>query len=319
MQKNKNGFTLAELLVVVAIIAVLVAVSIPIFTSQLEKSREATDLANVRSAYAQVMSAAIVEDTNSPLYHKGRYQLIVPLKQTKNGWDMDKDKLVVGGIKYSDENWLNKDPRAKGRCKVYYSDSEGMAFLNWAGEDHINTESARDFLTQEILKEIVGDDYKYSVINSNETYEQGGGTKRFIDYAREHGFDLEDYGAATWQIYVKEKGAGSSDPILSHPAIYWSTVELTGDLVGKGIPVMGYRDGKYDVYFANVVTNNKGSKNQYYTIPNDFANITEKGGTATFQFDNYKDAKSAYDKIFEVYENKHTLTYEDMKSQGLTG
>ena len=51
MGKNKKGFTLAELLIVVAIIAVLVAISIPVFTSQLETSREATDLANVRSAY----------------------------------------------------------------------------------------------------------------------------------------------------------------------------------------------------------------------------------------------------------------------------
>ena len=38
--------------------AVLVAISIPIFTSQLEKSREATDLANIRAAYAEVMTAA---------------------------------------------------------------------------------------------------------------------------------------------------------------------------------------------------------------------------------------------------------------------
>ena len=49
---NKKGFTLAELLVVVAIIAVLVAIAIPIFTSQLEKAREATDAANLRAAYA---------------------------------------------------------------------------------------------------------------------------------------------------------------------------------------------------------------------------------------------------------------------------
>ena len=49
---KKKGFTLAELLVVVAIIGVLVAVSIPIFSKQLEKSRIATDQANVRSAKA---------------------------------------------------------------------------------------------------------------------------------------------------------------------------------------------------------------------------------------------------------------------------
>lgn len=51
-RSSETGFTMAELLVVVAIIAVLVAIAIPVFTTQLEKSREATDLANTRSAYA---------------------------------------------------------------------------------------------------------------------------------------------------------------------------------------------------------------------------------------------------------------------------
>ncbi len=48
---QSRGFTLGELLIVVAIIAVLVAVSIPVFQSQLEKSRKAVDLANERAAY----------------------------------------------------------------------------------------------------------------------------------------------------------------------------------------------------------------------------------------------------------------------------
>ena len=56
MKKNRKGFTLAELLIVVAIIAVLVAIAIPVFTNQLEKSREATDTANVRSAYATLVA-----------------------------------------------------------------------------------------------------------------------------------------------------------------------------------------------------------------------------------------------------------------------
>lgn len=45
----KKGFTLAELLIVVAIIAVLVAIAIPVFSNQLEKSRRAVDMHTARS------------------------------------------------------------------------------------------------------------------------------------------------------------------------------------------------------------------------------------------------------------------------------
>ena len=55
MRKNK-GFTLAELLIVVAIISVLVAISIPIFSSQLHKAKVATDWANLRSFYAEIQA-----------------------------------------------------------------------------------------------------------------------------------------------------------------------------------------------------------------------------------------------------------------------
>ncbi len=58
---NKKGFTLAELLIVVAIIAVLVAISIPIFAAQLEKAREAVDEANIRDAYAVCVASALSE------------------------------------------------------------------------------------------------------------------------------------------------------------------------------------------------------------------------------------------------------------------
>lgn len=63
MKNNKKGFTLAELLIVVAIIAVLVAIAIPVFTTQLEKAREATDAANLRAAYAEISAKILSEDT----------------------------------------------------------------------------------------------------------------------------------------------------------------------------------------------------------------------------------------------------------------
>lgn len=59
---NKKGFTLAELLVVVAIIGVLVAISIPIFSAQLEKSRDAVSIANIRAAYAEAASTYLTSN-----------------------------------------------------------------------------------------------------------------------------------------------------------------------------------------------------------------------------------------------------------------
>ena len=62
--RNKKGFTLMELLIVVAIIAILVAVSIPVFTSQLEKAREETDIANMRAAKGVAVSTYLAGDTS---------------------------------------------------------------------------------------------------------------------------------------------------------------------------------------------------------------------------------------------------------------
>lgn len=61
--RNRKGFTLAELLIVVAIIGVLVAISIPIFTSQLTKARRATNQANARAAYAAAAAAYLTDDS----------------------------------------------------------------------------------------------------------------------------------------------------------------------------------------------------------------------------------------------------------------
>jgi len=103
---NKKGFTLAELLIVVAIIAVLVAISIPIFTSQLEKSRDATDEANVRSAIAEVTAAVLSDDKKSSgngdvKYENGTYTMTVKATGQKAGWSGAADentKIKIGGI-----------------------------------------------------------------------------------------------------------------------------------------------------------------------------------------------------------------------------
>ena len=163
--KSVKGFTLAELLIVVAIIAVLVAIGIPIFTSQLEKSREAVDLSDVRSAYAEVMMAAITGDTtayytkdaNQTIYktsaetfngytgEAGAYSITVtPLKQKQPGWQTA-EPITIGGVssKAGVPYW-NGQPGLDGYCIVTYhppvgSNVEYVSFYWSGGNDSSNS------------------------------------------------------------------------------------------------------------------------------------------------------------------------------------
>ena len=71
---NKKGFTLMEMLIVVAIIAVLVAIAIPTFASQLNKARVSVDEANIRSGYADVMLKILTAEKDSDI--KDTYYLL---------------------------------------------------------------------------------------------------------------------------------------------------------------------------------------------------------------------------------------------------
>ena len=66
LKKNEKGFTLMEMLIVVAIIAVLVAIAIPTFNSSLNKAKVATDQANIRSGYASAMVQVLAGDMAEP-------------------------------------------------------------------------------------------------------------------------------------------------------------------------------------------------------------------------------------------------------------
>ena len=98
---NKKGFTLAELLVVVAIIGVLVAVSIPIFTSQLRKAKVATDQANARAGKAAAVAAALEAQTEggSTYYYNAATGVAVKDNQTGiKGYGKTSDAKASDGI-----------------------------------------------------------------------------------------------------------------------------------------------------------------------------------------------------------------------------
>ena len=81
MQKRRRqGFTLMEILIVVAIIAVLIAVAIPTFNASLHKAREAADLANARAYFAYLQEDFLATGEYQPqfdaIYEENLYDTI---------------------------------------------------------------------------------------------------------------------------------------------------------------------------------------------------------------------------------------------------
>ena len=104
MKKNNKGFTLMEMLIVVAIIGVLVAIAIPTVTANLQKSKQAADEANVRAAYSEASAKYLLNQTSTtvetPVMQTGcAGHEVGGFKFTENGAAKTADDDFVGWTK----------------------------------------------------------------------------------------------------------------------------------------------------------------------------------------------------------------------------
>jgi len=111
--KNKKGFTLMEMLIVIAIMVVLMAIALPAFGSQLNGAKETTDKANLRTAKSVAQTMLVTGDSalvDGTTYYFDIDDCVFKTTNTADYGESDANKAkVIGGEYDKDAGTFNVD------------------------------------------------------------------------------------------------------------------------------------------------------------------------------------------------------------------
>ena len=287
-----------EMLIVVAIIAVLIAVAIPVFASQLEKTREATDLANVRSAYAQVSAEVLLGDPE--------VTVTVDLKQKQTDWQ-SLDPVNIGGIVHyknqGDTNNWKGVAAPNGTCVVSYSEDYGI-ILTWSG-DAGSTTPAYPFNTSvtNFFSPLYDTDFwKNGSVQTNTNFEFDSRCPN-SDYVPAISAEIEKLNNSllqqpdcTWAFLGSGKKRDEAKRYL-----FWTSLNTDKVGAGKSIPVIIQTgSGKY---YVSETTTGKRTKNgkSYVAVsesltPNQYEQTLQNGKE-------YSSLQEAYDAYLNALDD----------------
>lgn len=286
--KGKKGFTLVELIIAITIVGILAAVIVPSLLGYIEQSHETIDIVNVRSAYLEVRTASMVDNTSS-------VSKTVRLEQKRDDWQ-SVDPVAIAGIKHykreGDTDHWKGVPTANGECEITYTPSAGIVFY-WKGKNETSTVTGVDF--NENLHSALNNTSILSDLNTNKTtrfeIDSQCPNSTMVPKVQEQIGKNSLLNHGTWAYLGSPQDA-------SGRYLFWTSVDANAVGAGKKIPVIVSRaDGGF--YISETTTAKRSNKGKEYVAVAD--HIYNSAGFRPYtkgeRYDSLTEAYAAYEKL----------------------
>lgn len=269
--KQTRGFTLIELVIVIAILGVLAGIAIPRFLDAQASARGAKIIANLRTidsaATLYLTKKGTLPNSIDDLTVNTSEKLLEPLG------DYDGKDFIIKKTDGTEKTYT-------GIGGPYAINSEGRGTLG--GNTHTvdwflgnsQTQTMGSSIT-DIFNAIKNLNLGKDPLDSGAAQYTGSNTEKLLQELKAQGIDLSAMGAESWKYVASNKGT-----------MQWSTVDISKLNQGDKIPMMQYRadSGNFTVWIATVAVKTNGfDGNSYNVIGSVSGKVINPDGEQTYE------------------------------------